>query len=292
MEVTDLAAVRWIHGSPDCDGATDPPLQVAAVDGDTFVIRQSKCVNFEAPFLYLLLGAETALLHDTGATADANLFPIRRTVEELIDGRSLRIVVTHSHGHGDHWAGDAQFTDLPPDSIAPTGAEGVAAFFGIEDWPRDDAALDLGDRPIDVIPTPGHLGDHVVLFDRTRGLLLSGDTLLPGRLTVREWSAFGESTARLARFARERAAHGQPVRSILGAHVEMRTGGDLYEPRRIFQPDEAPLPLAVDDLFALDEALEGAGASPRSIPVGRFVVEPVEGASTLLDVENGATAPT
>jgi hydroxyacylglutathione hydrolase len=275
VETTDLAAVRWVHGAPDCDGSMDPPLQVVAVDDDTFVIRQSKCVHFEAPFLYLLLGTETALLHDTGATADADSFPIRRTVEELIRGRSLRIVVTHSHGHGDHWAGDPQFTDLPAGAVAPIGAEEVAAFFGIEDWPTGHATMDLGDRPIDVVPTPGHLADHIVLFDRTRGLLLSGDAMLPGRLTVRDWPTFRESTRRLARFARETAEQARPIAHILGGHIEMSTTGQLYELGTIYQPDEAPLPLTVADLFALEAMLEEAGASPRSIPGNRFVVESI-----------------
>jgi glyoxylase-like metal-dependent hydrolase (beta-lactamase superfamily II) len=279
VETSDLAAVRWIHGAPDCDHSTDPPLQVVAADDDTFVIRQSKCVNFEAPFLYLLLGTETALLHDTGATADAGLFPIRRTVDDLIAGRSLRMVVTHSHGHGDHWTGDAQFMDLPPGSVAPTGEEGVAEFFDIEDWPRGDATLDLGDRPVDVLPTPGHLGDHIVLFDRTRGLLLSGDTLLPGTLTVRDWGAYRESTGRLARFVRETAAHGRSIRYVLGAHIEMSTNpGELYELGTTYQPDEAPLPMTVDDLFALEAMLDEAGETPRAIRGDRFVVEPVDGA--------------
>jgi hydroxyacylglutathione hydrolase len=275
----DLAAVRWIHGSLHCDPSPDPPLQVVAVDDETFVIRQSKCVNYEAPFLYLLLGTDTALLHDTGATAEADRFPIRRTVEDLIAGRSLRILVTHSHGHGDHWAGDAQFADLPPGSIASIGEEGVAAFFGVEDWPRGDGSLDLGDRPVHVLPTPGHLADHVALFDRTRGLLLSGDAMLPGRLTVRDWPAYVESTRRLARFARETAARGHPVRSILGAHIEMSTTGELYELGTTYQPDEVPLPLAVDDLLALEAMLEDAGEMPRSIRGDRFVVEPVDAAS-------------
>lgn len=278
VETTDLAAVRWIHGSPDCDASIDPPLQVVAADEDTFVIRQSKCVNFEAPFLYLLLGTEMALLHDTGATADADLFPIRRTVEDLIAGRSLRIVVTHSHGHGDHWAGDAQFTDLPPGSVASIGAEGVAEFYGIEDWPGGEATLDLGDRTVDVLPTPGHLGDHIVLFDRTRGFLLSGDTLLPGTLTVRDWPAYRESTNRLARFAREREAQGRPIEYILGAHIEMSSTGELYELGMTYQPDEVSLTLTVDDLFALEAMLDEAGETPGSIRSDRFVVEPMDGA--------------
>jgi hydroxyacylglutathione hydrolase len=276
VETVDLTSVRWIHGATDCDRSMDPPLQIVAADEDTFVIRQSKCVNFEAPFLYLLLGTETALLHDSGATADADLFPIRRTVDDLIAGRSLRIVLTHSHGHGDHWAGDAQFADLPPGSVAPTGEPGVAAFFGIEDWPRGGATLDLGDRPIDVLPTPGHLGDHVALFDRTRGILLSGDTMLPGTLTVRDWEAFRQSTRRLVRFARETAAQGRPIRHILGAHIEMRTDGELYELGTTYQPEEAPLPLTVDDLFALEVLLEEAGDRPRPIPGDRFVVQPID----------------
>jgi hydroxyacylglutathione hydrolase len=278
VATADLATVRWIHGSPDCDRSTDPPLEVVAAGDATFVIRQSKCVNFEAPFLYLLLGSEKALLHDTGATEDADRFPIRRTVDDVIARRSLRLVVMHSHGHSDHWAGDAQFADLPPSSIAPTGAQAVAEFLGIEDWPQGTATLDLGDRLIDIIPTPGHLDDHPVLFDRTSGFLLSGDTLLPGTLTVRDWRAYRESTSRLARFARETEARGHLIRSVLGAHIEMSTTGELYELGTTYQSDEVPLPLSVDDLFALDDALRQAGPSPRSIPFDRFVVKPVDGA--------------
>jgi hydroxyacylglutathione hydrolase len=276
MERADLAAVRWIHGAPDCERSTDPPLQVVAVDDDTFVIRQSKCVDFEAPFLYLVLGTERALLHDTGATAEADRFPIRSAVDELLGGRGLNLIVTHSHGHGDHGRGDAQFADLPAASVAPSGATEVAGFFGIEDWPEGGATLDLGERLLDVLPAPGHLDDHVVLFDRRCGLLLSGDTMLPGTLTVRDWVAYRESVRRLARFARDTDTRGHPIRQILGGHIEMSTRGELYELGTTYQPDEAPLPLSVDDLFTLDEALEIAGASPRSIPSDRFFVEPVD----------------
>jgi hydroxyacylglutathione hydrolase len=286
MPTTDLATVPWIHGAPDCEQTTDPPIQVVEYDDDTYVLHQSKCVNFEAPFMYLLFGADAVLLHDTGATADADHFPIRRTVDELVAKRAQargdeppRLVVTHSHGHGDHRAGDVQFADLPEGSVAPIGAEGVAAFFGIVDWPDGGTTLDLGDRPIDVLPAPGHLFDHIMLFDRTRGLLLSGDALYPGMLTVRDWRAYRESTRRIAGFCRESAADGHPVRHVLGAHIEMTTRpGVLYELGTTYQPDERPLPLTVDDLYALESALEAAGDTPRSIPGERFVVEPMDGA--------------
>jgi glyoxylase-like metal-dependent hydrolase (beta-lactamase superfamily II) len=273
---TDLAAVRWVHGAPNCERSTDPPIQVVAYDDDTFVLRQSKCVNFEAPFMYLLIGGEAALLLDTGATADAALFPIRRTVDDILAGRERRLIVAHSHGHGDHRAGDGQFSDLPAGSLAGTGADGVAAFFGITDWPTGQVMLDLGDRPIDVLPTPGHADDHVMLFDRTRGLLLSGDALYPGWLFVRDWPAYRASTRRVAEFARRTTDEGRPIRHVLGAHIEMSsTPGQVYEYGNTYQPDELPLPLAVDDLFVLDAALQAAGEVPRQINLERFAVEPV-----------------
>ena len=50
--------------------------------------------------------------------------------------------------------------------------------------------------------------------------------------------------------------------------------GELYECGTTYQPDEAPLPLTVDDLFALEAALEEAGDTPRQIVLDRFAVEP------------------
>ena len=72
-----LRDVRWIHGSPP-GGPADPPVQVLPVDGDTFILRQSKDLNYEAPFVYLLCGADRALLLDTGAVAGRNSHEIGR----------------------------------------------------------------------------------------------------------------------------------------------------------------------------------------------------------------------
>src|ERR1700712_1127294 len=68
----------WIDGTQ----AQEPVTQVQALDGDTFVIRQSVKTNFEAPFLYLLFGRDKALLVDTGAKDGR----IRPTVDRLVAG--------------------------------------------------------------------------------------------------------------------------------------------------------------------------------------------------------------
>jgi len=72
-------------------------------------------------------------------------------------------------------------------------------------------------------------------------------------------------------------ARGQPIRQILGGHIEMDAAGELYELGTTYQPDEAPLSLSVDDLFILEGALDEAGEDPRRIALDRFVVEPIDG---------------
>ena len=284
MPATDLNSVHWIHGASDCSRSSDPPLQVVLFDEDTFVLRQSKCVHFEAPFLYLLFGNDAVLLHDTGATSSPQRLPIRQTVDKIIDAwlqnrskAEIRRIVTHSHGHGDHTAGDSQFADLPAGSVAPTGVQQVAAFLGIADWPTGSATLDLGGRTLDVLPTPGHFDDHIMLFDRSRGLLLTGDSLYPGLLIVHDWIAYRQSIQRVAQFCRAAAQNGTPVTHVLGAHIEMKNKpGELFDIGIQFQPDEHPLPLAVEHVFELETALASAGETPRRIRRDDFVVQPFD----------------
>jgi hypothetical protein len=45
--------VSWIHGSARRRYRTDPPLQAHAYDEHTSVLRQSKDVTYEAPFVVL-----------------------------------------------------------------------------------------------------------------------------------------------------------------------------------------------------------------------------------------------
>src|SRR5690606_35129348 len=108
---------RWMAGSKDCSKPESllPPYDVLEVNSEYFILRQNKCVNFEAPFIYLFLGEHTAFLFDTGATSDEKVFPIRAWVDEKIkkSGKDLRLIVAHSHAHGDHTAGDYQFLNRP-----------------------------------------------------------------------------------------------------------------------------------------------------------------------------------
>ncbi len=270
--------VRWIHGSADCASNADPPIQVHRYDESTWILRQNKCVHFEGPFLYLLLGTKKAFLQDTGATASEEKFPLRETVERLVDEwakarglDSLELVVTHSHAHGDHTAGDAQFRGRPGTTVVGTKPEDVAAFFGIRDWPQGEASFDLGGRLLRVLPIPGHQASSVAVYDEATRLLLTGDTFYPGRIYVRDWEAFRASIVRLAGFARS-----HPVSHVLGTHVEMsRKPGVDYPVGTTFQPDEHPLPLAPTRLFALHEFLLARGEQPVREVFDDFIVQPL-----------------
>ena len=161
-----LDGARWIHGVRNPRRATDPPLQVLRYDDQTFILRQSKAVHYEAPFIFLLVGEERALLLDTGATADPSLFPLRATVDGLIGDREL--VVAHTHSHGDHVAGDGQFAGRPATTVVGHAPDEVRAFFGFPDWPDAVVEFDLGGRVLEAIGAPGHHAAAVAFYDRGR----------------------------------------------------------------------------------------------------------------------------
>jgi hydroxyacylglutathione hydrolase len=249
-------SVRWIHGTRG-RGAAEPRVQAHAYDEHTYVLRQSKAVNYEAPFLFLLFGNERALLLDTGAsTTDTG---VRETVDGLIaswlashprDGYEL--VVAHTHGHNDHVAGDAHFAGRPATTVVSRELAAVQEFFGFTSWPDQTVTLDLGGRMLEVMGSPGHHRAAITVYDPWSGFLLTGDTVLPGRLYAFDYPAFLTTLDRLAEFA---ADPSRSVTHVLGCHIEMTT-----TPRRAYplgcryQPDEPPLQMTPEQLVAIRDA--------------------------------------
>ncbi len=240
------------------------------------MIRQSVRTNFEAPFLYLLFGRDRALLLDTGAGG----LKIRPTLDGVIDQwlaehrrKSIPLVVAHSHSHGDHRMGDAEFKDRPDTVVVGWTAPEVAAFFKITDWPHDIVTFDLGGRPLAIIPTPGHHPSHIMVYDPRTHLLLSGDTLYPGRLYVPSnlFKDYRDSIDRLVAFT---AKH--PVSHILGAHIEMtRAPGKDFADAAPTHPDEHALELPYKDLLELQAAVHKMGGTVAKDVHDDFIVFPL-----------------
>ncbi len=219
--------VHWNEGAADCTKAPQPPLQVHRYNAQTFILRESPCVTFEAPFMYLLIGSSRALLIDTGDVADPKQVPLAKTVMDLlpeIGDAKMPLIVVHTHGHLDHRAGDPQFQSLPHVQIVQTDLEHVKQYFGFTNWPNGVSRIELGDRAVDVLPTPGHYPSHVSYYDRNTALFFSGDFFLPGRLLIDDTEDDIRSAQRAADFIRDR-----PVSHVLGGHIELDAQGNTFD---------------------------------------------------------------
>ena len=245
--------VPWNEGSEDCVKNPQPPIQVHRYNAQTFILRESLCATYEAPFIYLLNGKTKALLIDTGAVADAKIMPLAQTVISLLSngGSRLPLMVVHTHGHLDHRSADDQFRALPDVEVVPTNLESVKGRLGIADGPNGIGQIDLGDRVIDVIPTPGHHASHVAYYDRQTGLLFSGDILLPGRLLIEDTDADLASARRVAEFVEQ-----HPITYVLGAHIELDESGKTFFGTR-YHPNERPLQLTKQEVLALPGIVSG-----------------------------------
>jgi hydroxyacylglutathione hydrolase len=259
--------VSWMHGSQNCANNTDPEVQVHTYNATVRIIRQNKCRTFEAPFIYLIEGSTKALLIDSGAT---NTTTLRTTVRGLIGTKQL--IVAHSHGHGDHRAGDATFSGQPNTTVVAASIAAVQAQFSIATWPTSTGMIDLGGRVLDVLGIPGHETTHIAIYDRKTGLLFTGDTLYPGLLFINDWATYRTSIKRLAQFS---SSH--PIAHVLGAHIEMTaTAKQAYPYMTTYQPNEHALPLAAAHVAELDTALTQLGATPPANAVAHndFVIDP------------------
>jgi hydroxyacylglutathione hydrolase len=272
----DLTAQNWIHGSENCKENIDPPIQVVKYNSNTWVLRQNKCTNYEAPFMFLFIGEDKALLMDTGATEEEDIFPLYKTVNKIINDWSekngkVELIVAHTHKHGDHFAADGQFEGKPNTTVVGLEVDDLKNFYDISNWPEEIVDFDLGNRLMKIIPIPGHQASSIALYDKSTKILLTGDTFYPGRLYVKDWNAFKMSIERLMKFTEN-----NEISIILGNHIEMtQTLGVDYPMGTIYQPKEHRLPLGIRQLEELSIALTKLGNEPTREIYDSFIIYPV-----------------
>ncbi len=272
-----LEQKKWDHGSADCETNEEPALEVYQYDQSSYILRQNKCTTYEAPFIYVLFGAEKVLVLDTGATENPADFPLYDTVKALIDqqavyggNNNIEILVLHSHGHSDHYTGDIQFEGKENVTVVAPNRTSLDQYFGFDKKPESHAYIELGDRKVTVIPTPGHQEEAISIYDPSTKWLLTGDTVYPGAIFVKDWGDYKDSIARLATFT-----YYHDVSFILGAHIEMTNKpGEYYAIGTSYQPNEASLVLMPKDLTALHLALEKS-IEEKMIVLDALVVEPM-----------------
>lgn len=260
-------AFRWAYGSVCAATNTDPEIQIIAYNEDTYLLRENVCVHWEAPFTYLLFGNKGALLIDTGATEQAEYYPLRKTVDALIRRwcqirRMADIPLTVVCTSGEDIAqnqGRKQFAGRPNTTLVPTGLTEMKAFYGLpSNWPHVTGKIDLGDRVIDVIPTPGAHKDGVTFYDPYNKFFYTGDFFYPGRIQIANDLDYIASLERLIAW---NCSH--PVKWIMGGHIEMMFApGRAYPRFATYKPYERLLqmdPALLEDALGQARKLAGNG---------------------------------
>ena len=227
--------------------------------------------------MFLFFGDDKALLMDTGATKDDDVFPLYDTVKGIINEWSkkhgeVELIVAHTHKHGDHYAADNQFKGKPNTRVVGLEVDDLTNFFSISNWPEEMVEFDLGNRLLNIIPIPGHQVSSIAVYDASTKILLTGDTFYPGRLYVKDWNAFRLSIERLVKFT-----NNHEVATILGNHIEMtQTPGEDYPMGTMYQPNEHQLPLSAFDLKELSASLTTLGDVPTRKVHDSFIIYPVD----------------
>jgi glyoxylase-like metal-dependent hydrolase (beta-lactamase superfamily II) len=238
--LTTPVAGRW----------ADDYFVVETIDAATFAIGEPR--YHQANYSYLILGAKRAVLFDAG-TGMRDIVPVVRSLTPL------PVTVIPSHLHFDHVGALGRFdrTALIDDpslrarvvdsSLTPQryeflgfGDHLLAPTFRVDEWWAPETNVDLGDRILWVVATPGHTPTSVSLHDRDRHQLFVGDYLYPGRLYAQLPGA-------------SRSAYLASARRLL---TIVDSGTRIYTAHMAKPPAPARAPvLEVADLKALERSL-------------------------------------
>ena len=237
--------------------------QVEKINESTWRINEFNLVN-----AFLLEGKKKAALIDTGC----GLGEIDKCVKEITD-KMLYVLLTHSHP--DHAGGVYHFKSLPiymnsdDDSLKLWGMRtdnGFRRMYIETRGPRlydgeirnlysllpndnpdctsfdyinidDGSIIDLGERTLECIHTPGHTDGSICFLDRKNRLLFSGDTINRSIILMRQpdnstklIKIFHDSLLKIWRHEKEFDSliigHGNPIleKSIIKDYIKITDG--------------------------------------------------------------------
>ncbi len=177
-------------------------FEIKQIDPSTYAICEHG--HWEKMNSYLLIGSEKALLIDSGL----GIGNIKKVVDELAN---LPVIVASTHVHWDHIGGHALFEThyvhekeekwltngipLPlevvreqvvkePFSIEPPKTFDIQQYKVFKGMPTkvlvDNDPIDIGNRIIKVLHTPGHSPGHLCFYDERARYLFSGDLIYEG----------------------------------------------------------------------------------------------------------------
>jgi hydroxyacylglutathione hydrolase len=243
---------------------------VETIDAATFAIGEPRAD--QGNYSYLIVGAERAILFDAG-TGKRDIVALVRSLT------ALPVTVVPSHLHFDHVGALGRFDHTALLDVgdlrarATDGGLGLRRYefmglwdglpaprFHVDTWWQPGQTLDLGQRSVTVLHTPGHTPTSLSLYDADRRQLFCGDFLYPGQL----YAFLPGASRRAYRDTAER------LLARLDARTTLLTAHMADEPAAVAAPR-----LGMDDLRALAAALRAidagtataTGLYPRVYPV-------------------------
>lgn len=246
---------------------SDNWFDIEKIDDQTFAISEHG--HWEDFNAYLLLSGTEALLIDTGL----GVGNIKEVCEHLTTNK-IKVLTTHTHW--DHIGGHRLFDEIyvheaevdwlvngvpdhihaEIDSLKPSYfTKPMPEGFVLENYQRfqgkpsrvltDGEVLQLGDRSLEILHTPGHSPGHICIWEEKSGYLFSGDLLYQGTLFL-----FFESTDPLT-FAKSvnRIASIEGIKRIFPSHNQF--GFDASFINRVQQ--------ALESLQANNDLAHGTG---------------------------------
>lgn len=195
----------------------EPWFKVIKLPNQVYAIAEPK--HYEMVISFLIVGSQKSILFDTGM----GIKDISKAVRQLTD---REVMVVNSHFHFDHVGDNFRFPhiftyDHQPaierlvcgwpyyeiyfDAALENFSEGYPAGFNPAQYEirpvdrekihvlHDGDFIDLGNRRLQVLHTPGHSPDSIVLLDRENRSLFTGDTFYPDGLYAFLSGTWGES---------------------------------------------------------------------------------------------------
>ena len=96
--------------------------------------------------------------------------------------RHQGLTVTHvinTHGHPDHTNGNAKAAEL---TVAPVAAFADSVLVSPDLGLRDEQELEVGGLRLQFLHMPGHCPDHLVIYEPSWRILITGDLLFVGKV--------------------------------------------------------------------------------------------------------------
>ncbi len=244
-------------------------ISIKKINKDTYVLSEPNM--YYKTHAYLLLGTKEALLIDT-LTGLYDILEVVKKITEL----PIKVIITHAHY--DHFNG--LFDTSYPLYIHKLDAHWLTKYYMSDEEVRDEMSLnnqkfpkdfdiksysvrqykninyvedgviiDIGDRKIKIIHTPGHSEGSICLYDEKYKFLYSGDLIYKGELECfyegTDPRKYEKSLEKISKLEVEKVYPGHgPLRikgvfieQVLKAFNELKTNSNDFKIKGIYKYD-------------------------------------------------------